>query len=72
MMTLLASLGSSREVSQTQMSMGFTRMAQQVEDLALDVPSAVDRFAALLAEAKQKAMLDDAFDPVARYTSEAL
>ena len=47
-------------------------MAQQVEDLALDVPSAVDRFAALLAEAKQKAMLDDAFDPVARYTSEAL
>lgn len=72
LMTLLASLGSSREVSQTQMSMGFTRMAQQVEDLALDVPSAVDRFAALLAEAKQKAMLDDAFDPVARYTSEAL
>jgi hypothetical protein len=71
-MTLLHTLASSREVSQTQMCMGFTRMAQAVEDLSLDVPSAVPRFAELLAEAKQKGLLDAAFDPVASYAADAL
>lgn len=58
---LLVELGKIGEVSQTQMSMGFSRMAEAVEDLTLDVPTAPERFSALVEEAKAQKLLEATF-----------
>lgn len=60
-MLLLRSMGQSVLISQTQMTMGFTRMMEAVEDLSLDVPAAGERFAELVAEAKSHKVLEEDF-----------
>jgi programmed cell death protein 4 len=51
---LLKVLGSSGEVSASQMALGFDRMAAVVEDLKLDVPNAETRMEGLRLMAKEE------------------
>lgn len=57
-LSLLKQMHKCGEVSLTQMAMGFTRMGgEYLEDLALDVPEAPERFQAIVGEAKQDGKL---------------
>lgn len=61
-LSLLKQMHKCGEVSLTQMAMGFTRMSgEYLEDLALDVPEAPERFQAIVGEAKQDGLLDATF-----------
>mmetsp|Transcript_22551 Transcript_22551/g.31394 ORF Transcript_22551/g.31394 Transcript_22551/m.31394 type:complete len:417 (+) Transcript_22551:223-1473(+) len=68
--SLLSELGKTGEVSQTQMTMGFTRMLEAVEDLSLDVPDATTRLNELIEEAKSHSILDASFGQPAPLESE--
>lgn len=61
MITLLQTLSSSGCVSELQLVKGFQRVVNQLGDTALDMPHARERFAELVAAAKEGGWLDDGF-----------
>jgi len=51
-------LASTMEVTASEMTKGFRRMGDSVEDLSLDVPGAQDKFQALQARARAEGVLE--------------
>jgi hypothetical protein len=51
-------LAESMEVSCSEMTKGFKRMGEAVEDLSLDVPGAREMFTAFVARAKEEHILE--------------
>lgn len=61
MVTMLQMLTSSGCISELQLVKGFQRVVNQLGDTALDMPHACDRFAELVAAAKEGGWLDARF-----------